>query len=100
MASQTLADRGADEQRLVVEESQLHVRRQLVLQGLELRLQARGDVQGAAVGLAVDVEQDGFLAVGGDDVEDGLGAALDAGEIPDADGMAAGRRPPGSSRCP
>ncbi len=59
----------AHEQRLIVEEGQLHVRRQFLADPLEFLLERAGDGHGVAVGLAVDVHQHGFGAFGGDDVE-------------------------------
>ena len=85
IASQTLRTESRTITRLVVEERQLHVRRQLALRGPGVRCCRRvGDVERAAVGLAADVQQHRVDALGRDDVEDRLRPALDAGEVADA----------------
>ena len=58
-----------DELRLVVKERQPHVRRQILLQFLQLHLQVVGDRHRVAVGLPIDVEQHRLAAVRRDPVE-------------------------------
>jgi hypothetical protein len=84
-------DRVADEERLVVVVGGLEVGRQVPLEVMEDAPYPARDVQGAAVGLAADVEEHGGDALRSDDVEDGLGSTLDAGEVPDAHGVGSHR---------
>ena len=83
------ADGVAHELRLVVVKREVHVRRQFLPELLQFRLQRGGDVQRAAVGLALDVQQNGLAALRGDVGEGRRRSALDARHVPDANRMAA-----------
>ena len=69
---------------MVVVISRLHVWREVPFEFLKDLLEGPGDVEGAPVGLAADVEQHGIPALSRDHVEDRFRPALDAGEILDA----------------
>ena len=84
------ADRLADQEGLVVEHGHPHVGRQLLTQLDDSFFNAVGDADRAAVVLAADVQQDGPLPVGGDDVELRLLTRHHFGHVLDADGAALG----------
>ena len=84
------ADGGADQHRLVIIEIETRVGGQDRAKVCDLFTERVGDIQGAAVGLAADVEKDGVDPLGGYDVIDGFGASLDLGEVTDADWVTSG----------
>ena len=63
------ADGAADQQRLVVKEGNIQVGRQFRAKFSQFLFHAVRDGDGAAVGLAADIEEHGVLAVGRDDLE-------------------------------
>jgi hypothetical protein len=83
------ADGVVHEEGLVVVEGQFEVGRERAAKIGELGFQVLGDLQDAgAGGLGADIQQHRAAALGVDDVEDGLGSALDARDVGDAHGMA------------
>ena len=83
-------DTVADEAGLIVVGLKFNAGWKAFLQVGDFRGNGIGYGEGVAGGLPGDVEQDGALAVGGDDGVDRHNAGLDVGDVRDADGRAAG----------
>ena len=83
MHSQTLLTPSPDELRLIVKERHPHIGRQDFSQLPQFFLQVVGNRDGVAVGLPIDVEQDGFFPVRGDPVELGRFAGLHGSQVAD-----------------
>ena len=66
---------------MIVKESEAHVRRQFPPELLHLFFQCCGDIERAAVRLAVDVQQHGIPALRRHGLEDRLRPALDPGHV-------------------